>query len=368
MKKDLMEDDRDRDAWLGPMLRRTPLAPAGPCVDAETLAAWGDGKLDATQAAAVELHASNCPRCMATLAAIERTTPAVDATEDRAWALGPLWRWIVPLTAAATAVAIWIAVPDRPVTQAPAAIPQESARPSQEEAQVPPSVPPTPNALPEPGAPSTAPMPSTPAPEANVAPPDQSAERLEEKNTPQMLRDDAQLRETDKRERAAVDAFSAPAAAPAAPGTAPSPPPARVAPEPAPLAAERRAIVPPSAGAAGAAADAIDQMSPLAARQSAAPTEPIVTNMTTSASNPLVKWRVLDWMSVERSIDGGATWIKATLPPGVSPESSPRRYVVSVRAVDNLRGVVLTSDRREFYTVNGGVSWEAVQENSAAPF
>jgi hypothetical protein len=207
-----------------------------------------------------------------------------------------------------------------------------------------------------------------PAPEANVAPPSQSAERLEKNNAPQTLRDDAQPREADKRERAAVDAFSAPAAAPAMPGTAPPAPSAPVAPQPAPLAAERRAIVPPSAGAAGAAADAIDPTSPLAERQSAAPTEPIVTNMTTSASNPLVKWRVLNWMAVERSIDGGSTWIRATIPPGVSPEISPRRYVVSVRAVDNLRGVVLTSDRREFYTVNGGVSWEPVQENSAAPF
>ena len=43
-------------------------------------------------------------------------------------------------------------------------------------------------------------------------------------------------------------------------------------------------------------------------------------------------------------------------------------WVVSVRAVDNLRGTVLTSDRREFYTTNGGISWERVQENSVAPF
>jgi photosystem II stability/assembly factor-like uncharacterized protein len=74
------------------------------------------------------------------------------------------------------------------------------------------------------------------------------------------------------------------------------------------------------------------------------------------------------WIVVERSIDGGATWIRASLPPGVTPDSVRMLWVVSVRAVDNLRGVIVTSDRTEFYTTNGGLSWERVQENSAAPF
>jgi photosystem II stability/assembly factor-like uncharacterized protein len=112
----------------------------------------------------------------------------------------------------------------------------------------------------------------------------------------------------------------------------------------------------------------MNQTSALTARQMSAPTEPVVTTTATSPSNTLVIWRVVDWTSVERSIDGGNTWIKTTLPPGVSPDTTPRVYVVSIRVVDNLRGAILTSDRTEFYTVNGGVSWERVQENSVAPF
>jgi photosystem II stability/assembly factor-like uncharacterized protein len=112
----------------------------------------------------------------------------------------------------------------------------------------------------------------------------------------------------------------------------------------------------------------MNRTSALAARQVPAPTEPVVTNTAASPSNPLITWRVVDWTSVERSIDGGNTWIKTTLPPGISPDRSPRLYIVSIRVVDNLRGAILTSDRTEFYTVNGGVSWERVQENSVAPF
>ena len=46
---------------------------SGICLDAETLAAWADGSLNAKELAAAEIHASNCARCMALLAAIERT-------------------------------------------------------------------------------------------------------------------------------------------------------------------------------------------------------------------------------------------------------------------------------------------------------
>jgi len=76
------------------------------------------------------------------------------------------------------------------------------------------------------------------------------------------------------------------------------------------------------------------------------------------------------WTLVERSIDGGKTWIKTSPPPGVAPANTPAFSVsvVSVRAVDALRAIVTTSDGREAYTTNGGLEWERVQENSPAPF
>jgi photosystem II stability/assembly factor-like uncharacterized protein len=73
-------------------------------------------------------------------------------------------------------------------------------------------------------------------------------------------------------------------------------------------------------------------------------------------------------MSVERSADGGKTWTKTTPPPGVAPNNSPAVTVVAVRAVDANRAVVGTSDGAQFYTINGGLSWTRVQENSTAPF
>ena len=127
MKKEPMADDHDREMWLGPMLRQGPTAVSDPCIDAESLAAWAEGKLDTTQAGAVELHASNCQRCMAMLASMARTTPA-EEERKASWSRAVLMRWLVPLTAAATAIAIWVLVPDRPVTQVPSAtVPHESA-------------------------------------------------------------------------------------------------------------------------------------------------------------------------------------------------------------------------------------------------
>jgi hypothetical protein len=118
MKKEPMEEaDLDREPWLGPMLRQSPLVTSEGCFDAEILAAWADGALDARKSSLVELHASKCSRCMAMLASIERTTPEAEAPPERAWAIGSFLRWGVPLTAAATAIAIWVLVPNRSLTR-----------------------------------------------------------------------------------------------------------------------------------------------------------------------------------------------------------------------------------------------------------
>ena len=79
------------------------------CVDAETLAAWADGGLPKTEAAAVELHLSECDRCTAMLATFVRTTPDAPAVESlwRRWNL----RWLVPVATAATVAALWVLIP-----------------------------------------------------------------------------------------------------------------------------------------------------------------------------------------------------------------------------------------------------------------
>src|SRR5687767_13407667 len=114
MKREPMGHEREQNGWLGTTLRRSASAASDGCLDAETLAAWADGGLGAKAAASVELHASSCSRCMAVLAAMERTAPAPSAAH--AWTPARLFRWAAPLLAAATAVGIWVVLPDRSMT------------------------------------------------------------------------------------------------------------------------------------------------------------------------------------------------------------------------------------------------------------
>ena len=360
MKREPMAGEGERDLWLGPTLRHWPTAPSDPCVDAEALAAWVEGKLDAKQASAVELHASDCPHCMAMLASMERTTPVAEEPKRS----GSLLRWLVPLAAAATAIAIWIAVPNRPVTQVPSAsvpaasAPQQSA--SQESARQE-SAPPesarqdqSRQLAKEPDVQAAIPVPEAGKPDQPAQ--DQFAPVLPverrgaiERQPPPGARENSERRAEAKEERQALDALRERSLstlrdqAAGAPSQAPAPPPS------APTARANETFA-----------------APMLQQQLAAPAAP--SSESTAPSDPLIRWRVIGWAAVERSIDGGNTWIKTSAVPGVTANSTPMLWVVSVRAVDNLRGTVLTSDRREFYTTNGGISWERVQENSVAPF
>jgi hypothetical protein len=108
-----MSSDPDRTVErLLKRSRRTEVAPVAnaPCLDAETLAAWVDGGLSAKQSALAEGHLAQCQRCQAMAATIARSAPPAPMAEpwwQRRWALG----WLVPLTAGAAAVVLWIAVP-----------------------------------------------------------------------------------------------------------------------------------------------------------------------------------------------------------------------------------------------------------------
>jgi hypothetical protein len=392
MKEEVMQDDHDRDAWLGPMLRQATQGASEDCVDADTLAAWSEGALDPRRTAEVERHASSCARCTTLLASMARTTPPPsEAGPERAWALGPMLRWLVPLTAAATAIAIWVAVPDGPApsgVERPASsavyepvpntvdervpspadgpVSSPSARRAQEAvdlpappAQLPPALPErapeTALGAPEPGTVRTAPQ---SAPEALM-----SREGAAARGVPQPARRDADASNQAREERQAADAFAP--AVESLRDRALAPPPSSLPPAGPPLPTPGAAARSAPAAPATTAADS----EPAAARFNQQTVARIVpTSESTSPGDARIQWRVLGWVSVERSIDGGNTWIKTTPPPGVVPNIPPTLWIVSVRAVDNLRAVVLMTDRREFSTTNGGVSWERVQENSAAPF
>jgi hypothetical protein len=321
MKREPVNGEREENGWLAKTLQHSTESGEG-CLDAETLAAWADGGLSAPAAAAVELHASTCSRCSAMLAAIERTAPAAPVRD--AWTRARLFRWLVPLTAVATAVAIWIAVPDRPVTPVPSSPARDLQLPSERTdagAQVPVPVP-----VPEPRTLKQSPAPSTQNQEPQAAP-----ESL------------AQLRDEMRREAAKPEPFGAqsametPAAAPAAPA---GPPPPAPAPMPPPAVAE----------------DRVAETAPMAERRSSL-AKTAMTSESTSGANPLARWRVLNFLSIERSTDGGKTWMKTIPPPGIAPANPDSVTILSIRAIDDVRAVVRTSDGSDFYTSNGGLTW-----------
>ena len=91
------------------------------CLDAETLAAWADGALNAGEREGAEAHAANCARCQAMMAAMVRTEPASAAPVSSPSRSRALW-WIAALAPVAAAVVVWFAVPNRaPVQQSQSA-------------------------------------------------------------------------------------------------------------------------------------------------------------------------------------------------------------------------------------------------------
>ncbi|MEO8483648.1 MAG: zf-HC2 domain-containing protein [Acidobacteriota bacterium] len=110
----------DRDRVVEQLLRTSAgdllAAPAPDCLDAEILAAWQDGGLDATVARRIEGHLATCARCQAMAAAFVRAEVVPAPVPARAgWGL----RWLVPVAAtAAAAVAVWVFVPRQPAGSA----------------------------------------------------------------------------------------------------------------------------------------------------------------------------------------------------------------------------------------------------------
>jgi hypothetical protein len=357
MKREPLANEHDPDRWLGTILRGSNAAPTEACLDAETLAAWADGGLDAKAAAAVELHASNCPHCTAVLATMQRTAPAVFAAQ--VWNPARLVRWLVPMTAAAAAIAIWIAVPGRSITPVQPA-PAHDLSAGAERATSSPE-PATPKA--EPGTANRAlgtrnPEPPPASPEPSIQNKEPGSELRAD--APSVRQEELQLRDEFRRERAEpAEAQDPTAAAPVAvaPQTAAPPPVAPPTPAPPPPAAESSTQF-----SADVPIETLKETTASVARRM------VVSNESISPSTPQVRWRIVDAMSVERSTNGGKTWTRTASVPGAPANKAPAGGLVAVRAVDANRAVVGTSDSAQFYTTNAGRSWTRVQENSVAPF
>jgi hypothetical protein len=329
-------------------------------LDAETVAAWIDGGLDAASLAAAEAHASNCDRCQALLATVARTLPAEEARGVNNAATEharSIWRWwMAPIAAATAAVTIWMVVPQEPMQPGRSTVPQSDV------AAAPAS----------PTAERTAPPPATAEPASPSDADQRAAARFAEQKrgsvaTKEQLADavaskpdaaGARARE-EKREVAALQETVT---------VAPAAPPAGAAPAP----AARNAAEP--GAAVGAAAESRLQ-------KQSGPLEIVSTNSQ-------YRWRVLA-DTIEHSPDGGRTWIPVRLLAGdvITAGSSPAASVcwlagdrglvllatdgtnftrlpfpeqvdlASITATDARRATVTTADGRTFETTDNGRNW-----------
>ena len=359
---------KERDDAVGRLLggalkARAAAQPAGACLDADTLAAWADETLSRSDRAAVEAHAADCARCQAMLAAMVRTLPVEPARASWMPALG----WLIPATAVAAAVVVWMVVPQRtpvPPHESPAAAVDQIA---------------------------AAPGPILDKPEtlaSQVAP---------ERKSPTPAREPASTLDKPavKLDAAAKDAALAKAAA--APDAArPTPPPPVAAPAPPAVAPPMPPAAPaapnPAAAAAPASANTFAEFS-ARSRDAAAEKTTVraaaIAPVIVVSPNPDIRWRIVPGGGVQHTTDSGATWqtqqtgVSVTLTAGASPSSSVcwlvghggvvtlstdattwRRTafpetadLVSVTAIDGRTATVTLADGRKMTTTDAGASW-----------
>ena len=298
-----MDRTRQRDESIDKLLRsafqtdRTAHETSDACVGAEMIAAWTAGTLSAPEAGAVETHLASCTSCQQVLALLARTEPPAVAS-GFSWTKWHL-RWVVPVAATATAVAIWVAVPDDPRT---AQIEDALATSAPQRAAT--------------EQPLTRPEPASPAEleKREAAPPPPAASAIE-------ARADTQARSA----AAAASARESDAIGPAAPAV----------PEAAAPPQQTRTL-----------ADAPADLSRQRREAFAGPLE-------AASPDPLVRWRITPPRTLERTTNGGQTWETVALPQAID--------LTTVRAPSALTAIVTAVDGRQFRTDDQGRTWNPVQ-------
>ncbi len=340
--------DRDRDQSVEHVLRRVlsdsrSVLPPSACIDGEILAAWNSGSLPAEQAAAVERHVADCARCQAMMAAFVQMEPVAQTSESvwRRWRLG----WLVPLATAATAAALWIALPGNsalptPVDTASRSAVLEPQSPTADAVQSP-----TPTA----------------AARSEAPPPALAQERFDARAGNEARK---QLEESLSRQRAEDQLAGAGVGAP--------PPPAAAAP------------------AESAEADRRELAANATARTFAARVSAVLPEIV--APGGAARWRIVNGRQVERSTSAGAEWMPVTIDPpdlliagaATSPSvcwivgrrgavyltTDGSRFVrlpfpepadlVSVAASDDRTVTVSSLDGRSWQTADQGRTWSVL--------
>jgi len=356
-----VDTSRERDQSIERLLRQSLQTPrpdgaTDSCLDAETLAAWIDGGLSGAALEMAQTHVADCARCQSMVGAMARTN-AVVAQPEPERGLRPWLPWLVPLTAAAAAVVLWVAVPgDLSTPQRPAE--EVQTQTAKTNAQQPASL-------------GNQPQASAARTETGAA---SSADKKAETQAvaPELRKEIGRL-EADRLQR--QDAAAAPAVALRSAPAAATPPAAVAAEASAPAAAAPPAT--PGAEAARLARSANGVVGTITgANQIVSP-------------NPSIRWRIAGSV-VEHSTDGGSSW--AAVPTGIAAEltagAAPSTLVCwlvgrggvvllttdgrtwrrvafpeitdlsAVRATDARTASVSTADGRILTTSDGGVTWE----------
>lgn len=340
----------DRDLSIERLLRRslqTQGPPSGDCPDVEALAALADDALPAAERQTVELHLAGCERCQALTAAMVRTASAGDArVASPWWKSRPVLNWLVPATAAAAAVALWVAVPGQ---RSPAPVERQT------EVQTAATPPPAPADVDAFRAPSSEPADNQArANEADAAPgstvsgdaqPAAPAEGLLKQDENRLGRQERagseEARVTTETDRSLPD-------------------------QAAPLAAARsRSAAGVAAGIEVVSSDpqirwrvgpgvvvqySADGGSTWAAQETGA-SAPLTAG---SSPSPLVCWLVGRTGTVLRSTDGGRQWQRVAFPEAAD--------LVAVRASTALAATVDLADGRRLGTTDGGQTWAPARE------
>jgi hypothetical protein len=372
------ERDRSIERLLRESLATSPSTPGtGSCLDAEMLAAWVDGGLVGGQLIAAQEHVADCSACQATLAALVRTTPTESAPEPW-WRRSLSARWLVPVAATATALAIWVVVPREEFMRPPeqgqtaareAALPETETTAETTAAPADKSAPEIPSAAPRPVEQSNAALRRERAQQSAAA--DVREERLDA--APPAL----QRREAEAKPDAAAppalestrerhDTVPAPVGRAAAATPAPAAAPEPVAPAPAPAQADRFSTL-----------------------QEA---RTVGLRVTIASPGTAFRWRIGPAGSVEFSTDAGATWesrptgVDTDLTAGAAPGGTVcwvvgrggtvllttdgrqwRRLrfpvatdLAAVQPIDARSATVTAADGRRFRTVDAGANWEGL--------
>jgi hypothetical protein len=378
-------DPRDRaiEAVLRHGQRSGPAS--GECLDAETLAAWADGGLDATAMQQAEAHMATCARCQAVMATL--VADAIDEPEaaaaDGSGRATPWWsfdiRWLMPLAGAVTALLIWLVLPEPAPEQmarvdAPAqTVPREpsAAAPPSLGLAAPPAQPVESPAARQ--ADQPAPPPAEPAPPVVLA----ERDRLAKSTVADASRGNEARQEVAASDSAEKATSPAVAGAPAA-----LPPPVATA--------RRTPSAPAPGGAASAPAAAAKAIAPAAESRNALADRGAAGIESRDAA---VRWRFAGPGIVERSANAGASWealdtgLAVAFTAGSAPSASVcwvvggggvvlvttdartwRRVpvptsedLVSVEAASDRAATIRTASGQSFQTTDAGVSWAIVR-------